>query len=221
MNPEIATCTVTIHRKSVKLTVAQVCINFIKYKSSATQPTIMDIATAFLQSAIKRVAYYKELGDKTLSTISEAEIHFTPNQQSNSMAVVIQHLSGNMQSRWTNFLTTDGEKGGRDRDTEFSCQQLSKQQIIALWNKGWNCFLDALNQLTPDDLLKTIYIRQEPLLVIDAINRQLAHYPYHVGQIIYVAKIIKDNNWQSLSIPKDNSRQFNQQMFSTNARKME
>ena len=181
----------------------------------------MDIATAFLQSAIKRVAYYKELGDKTLSTISEAEIHFTPNQQSNSIAIIIQHLSGNMQSRWTNFLTSDGEKGGRDRDNEFTSQQLSKQQITALWNKGWDCFLGALNQLMPDDLLKTIYIRQEPLLVIDAINRQLAHYPYHVGQIIYAAKIIKDNNWESLSIPKDNSQQFNQQMFSKHVRKME
>ncbi len=181
----------------------------------------MDIATAYLQSAIKRVAYYKELGDKTLAIISEAEIHYTPNQQSNSIAVIIQHLSGNMISRWTDFLTTDGEKGGRERDTEFTNQQLSKQQITALWKKGWDCFFNALNQLMPDDLLKIIYIRQEPLLVIDAINRQLAHYPYHVGQIIYVAKIIKDSNWQSLSIPKDNSQQFNQQMFSTNTRKIE
>lgn len=171
------------------------------------------IGISFLQSAIKRVAYYKELGDKTFVQLSEADFHFTPNKENNSIAIIIQHMAGNMLSRWTNFLTSDGEKEWRNRDIEFEDQPLSHQQLIDYWEKGWSCFLNTLQQLTPNDLLKTIYIRQESLLVIDAINRQLAHYPYHVGQIVYIAKIIKDKNWQTLSIAKGNSKQYNQQLF--------
>lgn len=173
----------------------------------------MDLATTYLQSAIKRVAYYKELGDKTFAQISEADLHFVPNKESNSIAVIIQHMAGNMLSRWTDFLTTDGEKYWRNRDTEFEEQPLTQTQLIDLWEKGWACFLNTLQQLSHEDLLKTIHIRQEGLLVIDAINRQLAHYPYHVGQIIYIAKIIKDSGWQTLSIAKDASQQYNQRLF--------
>lgn len=172
------------------------------------------IENIFLQSAIKRVAYYKELGDKTFTQLNEADFHFTPNKDNNSIAIIIQHIAGNMLSRWTDFLTTDGEKDWRNRDVEFEEQHLSKQQLIDFWEKGWGCFLGSLNSLTGGDLLKTIYIRQEAILVVDAINRQLAHYPCHVGQIIYIAKIIKDQNWQTLSIAKGNSQQYNQQLFS-------
>ncbi len=172
------------------------------------------IGNIFLQSAIKRVTYYKELGDITFAQLSEADFHFTPNKENNSIAIVIQHMAGNMLSRWTDFLTTDGEKEWRNRDVEFEEQHLSKQQLIDFWEKGWACFLGSLNLLTGDDLLKTIYIRQEAILVADAINRQLAHYPYHVGQIIYIGKIIKDQNWQTLSITKGNSLQYNKQLFS-------
>ena len=172
------------------------------------------IEKVFLQSAIKRVAYYKELGDKTFAQLSETDFHFLPSKENNSIAIIIQHMAGNMLSRWTDFLTTDGEKDGRNRDSEFEEQHLSKQELIDFWNKGWSCFSNSLHALTADDLLKTIYIRQEGILVTDAINRQLAHYPYHVGQIIYIAKIIKDQHWQSLSIAKGNSQQYNQQLFS-------
>ena len=172
------------------------------------------IEKVFLQSAIKRVAYYKELGDKTLNQLSEADFHFVPNKENNSIAIIIQHVAGNMLSRWTDFLTTDGEKDWRNRDAEFEEQHLSKQQLIDFWEKGWSCFLNSLNALTADDLLKTIYIRQEAILVTDAINRQMAHYPYHIGQIIYIGKIIKDQHWQSLSIAKGNSQQYNQELFS-------
>ena len=172
------------------------------------------IEKVFLQSAIKRVAYYKELGDKTLNQLSEADFHFVPNKENNSIAIIIQHVAGNMLSRWTDFLTTDGEKDWRNRDAEFEEQELSKQQLIDFWEKGWACFLNSLNALTADDLLKTIYIRQEAILVTDAINRQMAHYPYHIGQIIYIGKIIKDQHWQSLSIAKGNSQQYNQELFS-------
>ena len=171
------------------------------------------IEKVFLQSAIKRVAYYKELGDKTLNQLSEADFHFVPNKENNSIAIIIQHVAGNMLSRWTDFLTTDGKKDWRNRDAEFEEQHLSKQQLIDFWEKGWACFLNSLNALTADDLLKTIYIRQEAILVTDAINRQLAHYPYHIGQIIYIGKIIKDQHWQSLSIAKGNSQQYNQELF--------
>jgi Protein of unknown function (DUF1572) len=172
----------------------------------------MSLASAFLQSAIKRLTYYKDLGDKTFAQLTDADFHFQPNEASNSIAIIIQHTAGNMLSRWTDFLTSDGEKEWRNRDTEFEVQHLSKQQLINFWDKGWQCLLDALNALTEDDLLKIIRIRSEGLLVVDAINRQLAHYPYHVGQIIYVAKIITNSNWQNLSIAKGNSSQFNQQM---------
>jgi hypothetical protein len=172
------------------------------------------IEKVFLQSAIKRVTYYKDLGDKTFAQLSEADFHFVPNKENNSIAIIIQHMAGNMLSRWSDFLTTDGEKDWRNRDTEFEEQHLSKQQLINFWEKGWACFLDSLNAPSAGDLLKTIYIRQEAVLVADAINRQLAHYPYHVGQIVYIAKIVKDQQWQTLSIAKGNSQQYNQQLFS-------
>ncbi len=172
----------------------------------------MDFANTFLRSAIKRLNYYKELGDKTFAQLTDADFHFQPNAESNSIAIIIQHMAGNMLSRFTDLLTSDGEKEWRNRDNEFEEQNLSKQQLIELWEKGWHCCLDALASLTEDDLLKTIYIRNEGLSVIDAINRQLAHYPYHVGQVIYIARIIKNGDWQNLSIPKGRSVQFNQQM---------
>ena len=132
-----------------------------------------------------------------------------PNEASNSIAVIIQHLHGNMLSRWTNFLTEDGEKEWRKRDEEFEAQQFSKQQLVEKWEEGWKVFLNTLESLQEDDLLKTITIRTQPLVVIDAINRQMAHYCSHVGQIIYIGRLIKEGQWQSLSIPKGASQQFN------------
>jgi hypothetical protein len=119
-----------------------------------------------------------------------------------------------MKSRWTNFLTEDGEKTWRNRDQEFEIRELTREQVLDLWNQGWNCLLDTLAVLKNEDLSKTIYIRTEPLLVYDAILRQLAHYPYHVGQIVYVGRIIKNEQWKNLSIPKGNSQAFNEQMKS-------
>lgn len=172
----------------------------------------MSIEKIFLQSCIKRLNYYKELGDKTFSQLNEEDFHFQPNAESNSIAIIIQHMAGNMLSRWTGFLSSDGEKEWRNRDMEFEEQKLTKQQLIDLWQKGWDCCLGTLASLTEEDLAKTIYIRSEGLVVIDAINRQLAHYPYHVGQIIYIGKMIKNDQWQTLSIAKGHSEQFNRQM---------
>ena len=172
----------------------------------------MSIGSEFLQSSIKRLKYYKDLGDKTFEQLTDNDLVFQPNEESNSIAIIIRHMAGNMLSRWTDFLTTDGEKEWRNRDIEFEQRSLSKQQLIAFWEEGWACFLNALQGLNEDDLLKTIHIRQEGLLVVDAINRQLAHYPYHVGQIVFLGKLIKGNAWKNLSIEKGASAEFNMQL---------
>jgi len=173
---------------------------------------MQSIGTTMLQTAIKRFAVYKDLGDKTFAQLPDAGFLFQPNEASNSIAVIIQHMSGNMLSRWTNFLTEDGEKEWRNRDEEFESHAYDKTPLLLMWEKGWQCLFDALNALKEEDLMKTIYIRTEGQLVIDAIHRQLAHYSYHVGQIVYLGRLIKNNDWQSLSIEKGKSAAYNQQM---------
>lgn len=170
------------------------------------------IMEGFLKDCIKRFLYYKELGDKTLEQISEEELHWMPSSESNSIALIIQHLHGNMKSRWTNFLTEDGEKPWRNRDQEFEQPIWTKEAALDIWNQGWNCLLDTLAGLQTEDLQKNIYIRTEPLLVYDAILRQLAHYPYHVGQIVFIGRMIRNEQWKNLSIPKGDSQSFNEQM---------
>ncbi|MBY0479786.1 MAG: DUF1572 domain-containing protein [Chitinophagaceae bacterium] len=176
----------------------------------------MNLESGFLKDSIKRLRYYKELGDKTLEQLSDDDFYIQPSSESNSIAVIIRHLHGNMLSRWTNFLTEDGEKPWRNRDTEFEAGELSTQELIAIWNEGWNCLFNTLESLSPTDLIKTIHIRTEPLLVYDAILRQMAHYPYHVGQIAYIGRWIKNDKWISLSIAKGASDAFNNQMQSGN-----
>lgn len=168
--------------------------------------------TGFIENIIKRFNAYKELGDKTLAALSDDDINYRPNEDSNSIAVIVQHMHGNMRSRFTNFLTEDGEKPWRKRDEEFVFVHLSKEQTIQLWNEGWNAIMQAVQGLQPDDLTKIIYIRSEPLLVYDALLRQLAHYPYHVGQMVWIAKLLKGKEWQSLSIAKGESENFNEQL---------
>jgi len=170
----------------------------------------MNIGQEYLSTVIKRVKYYKDLGEKTFAQLEDKDFHWQPSSESNSIAVIIQHVSGNMLSRWTNFLTEDGEKDWRNRDDEFDIHSFSRQQLVEIWNKGWDCFLNALDSLKADDLLQTIYIRKESMTAIDAINRQLAHYPYHIGQIVYIGRMIKNENWKNLSIPKGTSQQYNQ-----------
>ena len=170
----------------------------------------------FTENIIKRFNTYKELGDKTLAALTDDDINYRPNEDSNSIAVIVQHLHGNMMSRFTNFLTEDGEKVWRKRDEEFVFAHISKEQIIQLWSEGWSVVMQALQGLQPDDLTKTITIRSEPLPVYDALLRQLAHYPYHVGQMVWIAKMLKGKEWQSLSIAKGESNNFNEQL----ARKM-
>ena len=172
----------------------------------------MSLAKAFLESYLTRSSYYKELGDKTFEQLNEAGFHYQPHTESNSIAMIIQHMAGNMLSRFTNFLTEDGEKTWRNRDMEFEEQQLTREQLLIKWNEGWDCYLSVIKSLSEDDLLKTITIRSEELTVTDALNRQLAHYPYHVGQIVYIGRMIKKEEWKTLSIAKGKSDEFNSKM---------
>ena len=174
----------------------------------------MQLQEGFLKDIIKRFKTYKELGDKTFAQLNDEDVVYQPNEQSNSIAMIVQHLHGNMLSRFTNFLTEDGEKPWRNRDKEFDEVSLTKTEVIDMWNEGWACLFNALEALQPDDLMKTTYIRTEPLLVYDALLRQLAHYPNHVGQIQYIGKMRKGAAWQSLSIPKGKSEDFNNTMAS-------
>ena len=167
----------------------------------------------YLNSAIKQFEYYKQLGEKTIEQVTEEQLFWQFNAESNSIAIIVKHLWGNMLSRWTDFLTTDGEKETRNRDAEFENDITTKNELLQKWNEGWTCFLDALNLLTVDDLDKTIYIRNMGHTVAEAINRQLAHYPYHIGQIVFIGKMICNQNWTSLSIPKGSSVAYNTEKF--------
>lgn len=167
----------------------------------------------YLDSVIKRFNVYKALGDKTMEQLDEGNLFWQYNEASNSIAIIVQHLWGNMLSRWTNFLTEDGEKEWRERDAEFEKAINTKEELITKWDEGWDCLFAALQSLTNDDLEKTVYIRKEPLTVTDAINRQLAHYSYHIGQIVYLGKMQLNDRWISLSIPKGNSKEFNDKMM--------
>jgi hypothetical protein len=162
----------------------------------------------FLKDTIKRFRYYKELGDKTFEQLEDAHFFIQPSTESNSIAVIVKHLHGNMLSRWTNFLAEDGEKEWRQRDAEFYEQASTRQHILDLWNEGWSCMFDTLAGLKKEDLTKYVTIRTEPLQVYDAMLRQLAHYPYHVGQIVYLGRLFKNEQWTSLSIPKGNSTTY-------------
>ncbi len=169
--------------------------------------------TSFLASAIQQFESSKALGERCFKQLEESDFHWQYNEESNSIAIIIQHLHGNMLSRWTDFLTTDGEKESRKRDAEFEVSKMNREALIDLWNEGWYCLLTTLKSLTETDLLKTIYIRNEAHTVMEAIHRQLSHYPYHVGQIVFIAKMLKGTAWKSLSIPKHASSAFNDQKF--------
>jgi hypothetical protein len=149
-----------------------------------------------------------------MAQIDDEKLFFQVNEDANSIAIIVQHLAGNMLSRWTDFLTTDGEKEWRNRDAEFETNITNKQDLLAYWNSGWQCLFTALEPLTSSDLDKIIYIRNEGHTVLEAINRQLAHYPYHVGQLVFLAKLLAADKWKSLSIPKNKSQEYNQEKFS-------
>lgn len=167
----------------------------------------------YLESIRKQFEYYKLLGDKTFLQVQDDKLFWQYNDDSNSIAAIVKHLWGNMLSRWTDFLTSDGEKDFRNRDAEFENDIKSREELLEKWNEGWTCLFNAINSLTTDDLDKIVYIRNQGHTVTEAINRQLAHYPYHVGQIVFIGKMAADNRWVSLSIPRGKSIAYNVDKF--------
>ncbi len=167
----------------------------------------------FLESVIKLFRYYKKLGDAAMAQLNDEEVLRKPNVASNSIALIVHHLSGNMLSRWTDFLASDGEKSWRNREAEFEESYPDKSTMLLAWERGWGCLFSALESLTPTDLATIIYIRNEGQSTLEAIQRQLAHYASHVGQILYQAKNIKGIEFKSLSIPKGKSEEFNREKF--------
>jgi hypothetical protein len=166
----------------------------------------MSLEKHFLENTIGVFINYRNLAEKSFAQLDrDANLHYQPDAESNSIAVIMKHMAGNMISRWTDFLTTDGEKPTRNRDSEFVDGIESREQLVEFWNKGWKVFMDTLHSLKEEDLLKTVTIRAEGLTVMQALNRQTAHYAYHVGQIVFLAKHIKNSGWTSLSIPKNKS----------------
>jgi len=164
----------------------------------------------YIESARFEFKRYKTMGDKTLSQVSEEDIHWSVNESDNSIAIIIKHLTGNMRSRWTHFLTEDGEKEWRNREAEFTEPPKSKVELIACWNAGWECLFTALHQINSSNFDTIIKIRNEEHTIVEAVNRQLAHYASHVGQLVLIGKMLKGSKWVSLSIPKGASEAFNQ-----------
>ncbi|QKG52812.1 DUF1572 family protein [Hymenobacter sp. BRD67] len=167
----------------------------------------------FLSSARKQFAYYKLLGEQAMRQVPDDQLFWQPNAASNSMAAIVKHMWGNMLSRWTDFLTSDGEKPWRDREAEFDNDLQTRDALLQRWEAGWQCLFAALDTLTEADGDRLIYIRNQGHTVMEAINRQLAHYPYHVGQLVFIGKLVAGDAWQSLSIPRGNSAAFNAEKF--------
>ena len=175
---------------------------------------------SYLPSTIKQFEYYKSLGDRTIEQLSFEDLQNEVATDSNSIAIIVKHLVGNMLSRWTNFLTEDGEKKWRQRDSEFIDSFTSKKDVLEAWKNGWDCLFEAIKPLSNDNLEQLIFIRNEGHSITEAINRQMMHYAYHIGQMVFLGKLIKGNDWQPLSIAKGESKAYNNEKFkSDKARK--
>lgn len=182
--------------------------------SKNTKMTQNDFIQNYLDNIRTLFRYYKNLGEKAIAQLDDDQIHQSPDNESNSIAIIVKHIAGNMLSRWTDFLKSDGEKTWRNREQEFINNFSTKEDIMNYWEKGWNCLFNAVEPLAVEDMSKIAYIRNEGHSVLEALNRQLGHYAYHIGQIVFLAKSLKGEHWQSLSIPKRQSATFNQEKFS-------
>ncbi|MEM6362231.1 MAG: DUF1572 family protein [Bacteroidota bacterium] len=173
-----------------------------------------DFSQKNLQSILKQFKYYKFLGDRTFEQLKEEQLFWQYNEASNSIAIIVNHIAGNMKSRWTDFLTTDGEKEWRSRDQEFEDVIKTKSELFQKWEVGWTCLFQALESINEENFDTVVYIRNQGHTVVEAINRQLAHYASHVGQIMYLGKMLKGDTWESLSISKGKSGEYNKDKFS-------
>ena len=175
-----------------------------------------EIAKHYLEDSLASFRAYKKLAEKALEQITDEEFFATIDEESNSIAVIMKHMAGNMLSRWTDFLTTDGEKADRNRDLEFVIEpRTTKADVLAYWNRGWSCVFAALEHLELPDFERKVLIRGEEHTIVQAINRQMTHYAYHIGQIVFLAKHFRSSEWKSLSIPKNKSAEFNQYLEKT------
>ena len=175
----------------------------------------MDFVENYLDSSRFEFRRYKTMGDKTFAQLGESDILWKYREEDNCISQIVKHIAGNMQSRWTNFLIEDGEKPWRHRDTEFEEPFITKTEMIAVWEKGWQCLFDAIASINSDNFNRLVKIRNEEHTIVEAVNRQLAHYATHVGQIVLLGKMIKGDSWVSLSIPKGESEVFNKEKFNT------
>jgi hypothetical protein len=164
----------------------------------------------YRSDALTSFRNYKKLAERAIEQVSDKEFFVAIDEEANSIALVVKHIAGNLRSRWTDFLTADGEKPDRDRDSEFELIDDTRESLMKFWESGWQTLFDAIEPLTPDDFSRTITIRGEPHTVVEAINRQLTHYAYHIGQIVLLAKHFRSSEWKTLSVPKNRSAEFNQ-----------
>ena len=174
------------------------------------------VSENYLKNVRKLFRYYKSLGEGAINQLSEPELHWQPSPESNNVATIVKHMVGNMRSRWTDFLTSDGEKPWRNREAEFEDTLQSMEELQQAWEGAWKIVLDVLDSLQAADLQRIVFIRNDGHTALEAINRQMVHYGYHVGQIVFLSKQIKDADWKSLSIPKGKSEAFNQILFLKN-----
>jgi uncharacterized damage-inducible protein DinB len=177
----------------------------------------LQFTTSYLKDSLALFRYYKNLSERAMAQVSDEQLLTALDDEMNSIAVIVKHMAGNMRSRWTDFLTSDGEKPDRNRDTEFIEPPSSREALLALWNESWDLLFRALEPLTDEDLQRTVKIRGEAHSVTQAINRQLTHYAYHSGQIVLLAKHLNHSNWQMLSIPRNRSTEFNQRVVTGKA----
>lgn len=167
------------------------------------------IVINYLSDSLRSFRNYKKLAERAIEQVSDEEFFATIDEEANSIAVVVKHIAGNLRSRWTDFLTTDGEKDFRDRDTEFEITLDTRESLMEFWETSWQTLFDAIEPLTTDNLSRTVTIRGQPHTVVEAINRQLTHYAYHIGQIVLLAKHFRSTEWKTLSVPKNRSADFN------------
>jgi hypothetical protein len=177
----------------------------------------LQFTTSYLEDSLAVFRYYKTLGERAMAQVTDEQLVTVLDEEMNSIALVVKHMAGNMRSRWTNFLTSDGEKPDRNRDTEFVDAPAGRDAVLRVWEEGWQCVFRAVEPLTGNDLTRTVTIRGEPHSVMQAINRQIAHYAYHVGQIVLLAKHFSHDRWQSLTIPRRKSVEFNQEVSAREA----
>jgi len=172
----------------------------------------LQFTTSYLEDSLSLFRYYKNLGERAMAQLSEDQLLEVLDGEGNSIAIIVKHMTGNMQSRWPDFLTSDGEKPGRDRDAEFEEPPRTREAVLTAWEAGWRCLFTALEPLSEVDLQRTVTIRGEPHSVMQTINRQLAHYAYHCGQIVFLAKHFRSSQWKSLTIPRRKSAEFNRRV---------